>query len=266
MRYVYFTKSLQGLDLPRLRAFLKEAGLDGADLAVRPGYPVHPDNARTELPRAAKAFQEEGLVIGLVSSPTAMTDAESGMARTLFEASAKAGVPAIKVGYFIYQGQFDAALAEARQRLAGFARLAARTGVKACYHTHSGNMLGSNGAALRLLLQDLDPHHVGAFVDTGHVAVGGAPIRMELDMVRPWLSLLSIKDMAWSHQKQAWQHRVVPAGEGIVRWDEVAQGLKECHFAGTVSLHGEYEAKDQAERLRLAKQELAFLKGRFSKS
>ncbi|MCI0458772.1 MAG: sugar phosphate isomerase/epimerase [Gemmataceae bacterium] len=260
MRYVYFTKTLQALDLPGVLSFLKEVGLDGADLAVRPGYPVHPDNALTELPKAAKAFQDEGLVLGLVTAPTNLTDPASRTARTLFEACGKAGVPALKLGYFTYQGNFEAALAEARRRLAAFAKLAAQTGVRACYHTHSGSYLGANGAALRLLLHDLDPHHVGAFVDTGHLAVGGGPMRLELDMVRPWFSLLAIKDMVWEKRKQGWQHHVVPVGEGIVRWNEVAQGLKECRFHGTVSLHGEYETKDLTERKRLAKHELMLLK------
>src|SRR5712691_2386658 len=172
MRYVYFTKMLQTLDLAGLVAFFKEVGLDGADLAVRPGYPVNPDNALTELPRAVKVFKDEGLVIGLVTAPTTLNDPESAVARTLFDACGKAGVPAMKIGYFPYQGGFDAALSDARKRLAGFARLATKTGVRACYHTHSGNYLGSNGAGLRLLLQDLDAHHVGAFLDTGHTAVG----------------------------------------------------------------------------------------------
>jgi sugar phosphate isomerase/epimerase len=264
VRYVYFTKTLQPLGVPDLIAFCKEAGLDGVDLAVRPGYPVHPDNALAELPKAAKAFAGEGLAVGLVTAPTNLTDPDSAPARTLFEAGGKAGVAAVKVGYFPYKGKFDDALAEARTRLAGFAKLAAKTGVKACYHTHSGNYLGGNGAALRLLLHDLDPHHVGAFVDTGHVAVGGGPIRMELDTVRSWLSLVAIKDMAWSKTGADWQHRVVPAGEGIVRWPEVAQGLKECRFNGTVSLHGEYEARDLAERKQLAKQELTLLKKHFA--
>jgi sugar phosphate isomerase/epimerase len=264
MRYVYFTKTLQALDVPGILSFLKEVGLDGADLAVRPEYPVHPDNALTELPKAAKAFQDEGLVIGLVTAPTNLTDPASRIARTLFEACGKAGLPALKLGYFAYKGNFEAALTDARRRLAEFAKLAAKTGVKACYHTHSGSNLGANGSALRLLLQDLDPHHVGAFVDTGHTAVGGGPIRLELDMVRPWFSLLAIKDMVWEKRQQVWQHHVVPAGEGIVRWNEVAQGLKECRFNGTISLHGEYETKDLAERKQLAKQELALLKSRFA--
>ena len=262
MRYVYFTKSLQALDIPKTLAFLKEIGVDGADLAVRPGYAINPDNALAELPRAVKAFRDEGLVIGLVTAPVTLTDPASAAARTLFEACARAGIVMLKIGYFAYQGHFDAELTAARRRLAGFARLAERTKVRACYHTHSGNMLGANGAALRLLLHDLDPHHVGAFMDTGHVAINGGPMPLELDMVRSWLSLLAIKDMAWEHTKHGWQARVVPAGQGIVRWDEVAHGLKECHFNGTVSLHGEYDARDVEERKRLAKAELALLKSR----
>src|SRR5438132_14265186 len=103
MRYVYFTKTLQALDVPGMLNFLKEVGLDGADLAVRPGYPVHPDNALTELPKAAKLFQEEGLAIGLVTAPTNLTDPASRMARTLFVACGKAGVAALKLGYFAYR-------------------------------------------------------------------------------------------------------------------------------------------------------------------
>ena len=79
-------------------------------------------------------------------------------------------------------------------------------------------------------------------------------------MVRPWLSLLAIKDMAWEKGKDGWKSSVVPAGEGIVHWNEVGQAVKECKFNGTVSLHGEYEAKDLAERKKLAQQELALLK------
>ena len=52
----------------------------------------------------------------------------------------------------------------------------------------------------------------------------------------------------------------MPAGDGIVRWDDVAQAVKECKFNGTISLHGEYATKDMDERKALAKRELDFLK------
>jgi sugar phosphate isomerase/epimerase len=263
MRFVYFTKTLKGLDVKGLVAFFREVGLDGADLAVRPGYPVEPANVATALPAAAKSFRDAGLTVGLATAPTDLTDPEGKPARALFEACAKAAVPAVKIGYFPYRPPFEQRLKEARARLEGFARLAERTKVRACYHTHSGANLGNNAAGLRLLLADLDPHHVGAFVDTGHTAVNGGPLRMELDVVRPWLSLLAIKDMLWEKGRSGWRYRVVPAGQGIVRWDEVGRAVKESRFNGTVSLHGEYEAKDLAERKRLAKEELALLKKLF---
>jgi len=264
MRYVYFTKTLKELDLKGLVAFCKDTGLEGVDLAVRPGYPVNPDNAAKELPQAARVFQDAGLVIGLVTAATDVNDPGSKVAVALFEASAAAKVPAIKIGYFGYKAPFDDALKQARQKLAGFAKLAEKTSVKACYHTHSGNYLGSNAAGLRLLLQDLDPHHVGVFFDTGHTAVGGNPVRMEIETVRPWLQLVAIKDMAWQKGDKGWKHDVVPAGEGIVVWKDVAQALKDAKFTGTVSVHGEYEARDLDERKRLANAEVTFLKKTFA--
>lgn len=264
MRYVYFTKTLQSLDVAGLIAFCKETGLEGVDLAVRPGYPVTPENALTELPKAAQAFRDEKLTIGLATAPTSLADAESAAARNIFEACAKANVPAVKIGYFPYKDRFDVTLRDARHRLDGFAKLAAKTNVRALYHTHSGNNLGGNGSALRLLLADVDPHHIGAFVDTGHVAVGGGPFRMELDMVRTWLAMIAIKDMVWEKPGQQWQHKVAPAGEGIVHWDEVAKALRDVNYSGTISLHGEYETGSLDERKKLARTELEFLKKRLA--
>lgn len=259
MRYVYFTKTLQKLDVAGLVTFCKETGLDGLDLAVRPGYPVHPDNAAKALPEAVKRLKDNDLIIGLVTAPITMIDPESKLARGLFDACAKAGVPAIKIGYFGWRAPTDVSLKEARTKLAGFAKLAAATKVKACYHTHSGTYLGNNGAGIRELFADLDPHHVGVFFDTGHTAINGGPVRMELDLVRNWLSLVAIKDMAWTKSAAGWRSEVVPVGGGIVQWAEVGKGLKECKFNGTISLHGEYEAADLDERKKSAKEELKAL-------
>jgi sugar phosphate isomerase/epimerase len=92
------------------------------------------------------------------------------------------------------------------------------------------------------------------------LALNGGPFRYEVALARPWFCLLAIKDMLWKKdEKRGWYPEVVPAGQGIVRWNEVAVALKEARYNGVISLHAEYEAHDLASRLQLAQQELAFL-------
>jgi sugar phosphate isomerase/epimerase len=259
-RYLVFTVTLGSLDIPGLIAFCKQTGLDGVDLTVRPGNPVTPDNVATELPRAVKAFQDAGLTIGQVSGPRDFTDPDSAAAKAIFEACSKAGIHGVRLGYFTYEDHFERSLADGRTRMAGFARLAASTGVRAVFHTHSGNCLGNNAAGTRLLLQDLDTRHVGVSIDTGHLALNGGPFRMEADMLRPWITHLAIKDVVWAKKENLWESQFVPAGEGIVRWTDVRQALKDVDFNGMATLYAVYAAKDLADRKRLVKRELETLK------
>src|SRR5439155_6375336 len=244
-------------------ASVNECGLDGSDMAVLPEFPVTPANARDKLPDAAKQLRDHGLTLSIVSTPTTLSDPASRESIAIFEACAKAGVPVVKIGCFRYNGKYDADLAVARQKLAGFAKLAERTGVRVAYHTHSGTYIGNNAAGLRLLLQDADAHHVNAYLDTGHLAVNGGPIREEFDIARPWLGLIAIKDMLWQKAARGWESQVVPAGEGLVKWNEVAQAVKVCQYDGVISLHAEYETKTLDERKDWTKKELGLLKKLF---
>ncbi|NBY03568.1 MAG: sugar phosphate isomerase/epimerase [Planctomycetes bacterium] len=264
MQFIYFTKTLKELTTSALVEFCKETGVDGLDLAVRPGYPIEPNNVLLELPKFAATMKQNKLDISLVSAPTSLIDAESKDAKNLFEACALAGVPMIKIGYFPYKGNFSDDLKSARKKLEGFSKLAQATKVKAVYHTHSGANIGNNAVSLKELLTDFDPHHVGAFVDTGHLAVNGGPIKMELEILRPWLSIIAIKDILWEKSNADWAFKVVPAGSGIVRWNDASKGVKDAKFQGTIVLHGEYEASSIPNRKELAKKELAFLKKQFA--
>jgi sugar phosphate isomerase/epimerase len=259
-RYLCFTATLDSLDIPGLIAFCRETGLDGVDLTVRPGFPVTPENVATELPRAVKAFDDAGLAIGQVSGPKDFTDPESAAARAIFQACGKAGIAGVRLGYFTYEKDFDRTLADARRRMAGFARLAAGTGVRAIFHTHSGPCLGNNAASTRLVLQDCDPRHVGVSIDTGHLALNGGPFRMEAEMLRPWITHLAIKDVIWEQNGNLWESRFVPAGQGIVRWTDVRQALEDVAFHGLTTLYAVYVAKDLADRKRLVKHERETLK------
>lgn len=260
MLFVYFTKALREETIEETAAFIQSAGAEGADLAVRPGYPVHPGNVESALGSAVKTFGDRGLKVPLISAPTSMNDPTSIEARRLFAGCASAGVPAIKLGYFVYAGDYRRDADRAKKGLEGFAKLADKHKVRALYHTHSGNFLGCNGESMRALLEGLDPHLVGAYVDTGHQSVRGAPFRFALDAVAPWFSMLAIKDMVWRKENDGWRYEVVPVGQGIADWREIRQALRDRNYQGTISLHGEYHATDKNHRQQQLAQEIAFLK------
>lgn len=258
MKFAYFTKMLSSLTLPQMAEFLENGNIDGADLAVRPGHPVTPANVASVLPEAVKVLGDRGRKILLVSAPTSAIDPSDREMQQVFHSCAENRIPSIKIGYFPYTGRLNDDLARAYRALEGFSRLAEKTGVKACYHTHSGANLGSNGSGLRLLLANTDPHHVGAYVDTGHLALNGEPLRMAFELASPWMTLIAIKDILWSEGPKGWTSEVVPAGTGIVRWKDFKPALADRRFDGTISLHGEYDCESMDERLAKAKEERSF--------
>ena len=100
MKFIMFTKHLEGLGVPGIIKALKSVGVEGADLCVRPGYPVNPENAATALPAAAKQFAEEGLSIPLVTTPGDFIRPDVDYAERLYAACGAAGVKHIKLGYW----------------------------------------------------------------------------------------------------------------------------------------------------------------------
>ena len=100
MQFIMFTKHLEGLDVAGVIEALTGLGLKGADLCVRPGYPVHPQNMARALPQAARQFAEAGLQIPLVTAPGDFTRPDMEYAERFYAACGEAGVRHIKLGYW----------------------------------------------------------------------------------------------------------------------------------------------------------------------
>jgi len=240
-----FTKHLEGWDLGRIIAGLKSAGVDGADLCVRPGYPVTPENAPTELPAAARRFADEGLCIPLITTPGDFTDATMDYARPLFEACAEAGVKLVKLGYwYMEEGGYWATVDRIRRRLEGFCALAEQTGVKPIIHNHSGGTMGLNSSSVMNLVRGFDPSLVGVFADVGHLSIVGEPYPMAFDIVRDYLSAVAFKDLVRQrfieNGKPVWRIDVWPLGMGYGDFPLVMKLLRDMAFAGPISFHCEY--------------------------
>ena len=146
---IMFTKHLEGLDLGAIITSLKSANVAGADLAVRHGCPVDPDNISTALPEAAKAFADEGLVIPLVTGPTDFNQPDIQYAERFYGACGEAGVGHIKLGYWHWKPEkhYWNQLDEVRGHLDGFQKVSDKTWVKTVVHNHSGKSMGLNSCA-----------------------------------------------------------------------------------------------------------------------
>jgi sugar phosphate isomerase/epimerase len=266
MQFIMFTKHLLGLDLPQIVDALHSVGVAGADLCVRPGYPVNPENAPSALPAAAARFASAGLSIPLVTTPGDFTRPDVDVAERLYAACGEAGVEYIKLGYWHWAPghSYWAEVAAIRQALDRFQELSRRYGVRTCLHNHSGYSMGLNSSAVMHLVQGFDPRYVGVFADPGHLSIVGEPIEMALDIVREYLSVVAFKDLARQRVVRdgqvAWQTQVVRLGHGFGDYPAALRTLVRMGYDGPVSFHSEYSGEPVETVIDLARIDVRYVR------
>ena len=266
MKFIMFTKHLEGLDIPAIIDALSSVGVAGADLCVRPGYPVNPDNAETALPAAAQRFADAGLSIPLITTPGDFTRPDVSYAERLYAACAAAGVGFVKLGYWHWAvGQdYWEAVDTIRGYLDGFQALSAKYGVRTCIHNHSGYSMGLNASAVMHLVTGFDPQHIGVFADPGHLSIVGEPIEMALDIVKQYLSVIAFKDLMRQRIVQdgnvVWKTRVVRLGHGFGDFPAVLRTLNQLDFCGPVSFHSEYSGEPVETVIDLARIDVRYIR------
>ena len=222
MRLIVFSKMLKQKSVAELIDLAQRHGYDGYDLAVRPGHPVNPDNAAAALPQAQAQMARAGLRIGMVTGNFDLLTADHPLAEPLLAAMDSADVRLLKLGYFKFEPEtmdYWEQVESVRRAFAAWEKLARVYNVKICYHTHSHYCMGLNAAALMHLLRDFDPACLGAYLDPGHFAVDGEPFDFGLAMTRPYLSILSMKDVLVEARRQERSRRGANALGGRGRGD-----------------------------------------------
>ena len=272
MRWMMFIKHLQTLPLGEAGRRIKELGLEGVDLTVRPGGSVLPENVRTGLPEAQRTLHDWGLEIPLVTTGIVSADAH---ARDILETAASLGIRETKLGYVPVKqfGTFESTLDAFQREMDGLEKLARETGVRVNIHSHSGGYLSAIPMAVWQLIKDRDPKAVGAYVDPGHLVIEGSREgwRLGMDLLRERIALVAIKDLAWAQKpdeklgKNRWVLRVVPFDQGAVPWPEFFDLLRKSHFDGWISVHSEYQGANAFRDLSVdellvqTRQDLQFL-------
>lgn len=239
MRLAVLTKPFGALGAAALAARLADVGADGADLLVRPGY-----SGPSDIGAVSRELERAGLGLDVVSTDLLEVD---DSAHRVLGACAQAGAGLVRVGFYRYDPDvgYRHGLDQARRRLAGLARLAARVGVRLAVQLHHGTLHSSAALAVRLT-EDLPD--VWFYADPGNqVKEGSEDWRLMLDLLGARVACVGVKNAAWSGDRFEWQ----PFAEGgVVPWPSILQDLRDRGYGGPLSLHVHYPAADPRVALK----------------
>jgi len=258
-----FSKHMAQFNWVDLGKNAKDAGFEGVDLTVRDKGHVEPARAAQDLPKAYDAIRAAGLSVPMIT--TGLLNAQEAPAKPTLAAAGKLKIPFFKPGYYRYAkmdtpGVVEQTLAEVRGQLTGLVALGKENGVACGFHNHSGDYVGAPVWDTRDLIANLDPKWVGYYLDPAHATIeGGLGVwRITMNLVAPRLKMVAMKDFYWAKTSTGkWKLTWCPMGEGMVDWPKVFSSLKAASFTGPLTLHVEYDTKDE---LASTAKDLAYVK------
>ncbi|MEM3694287.1 MAG: sugar phosphate isomerase/epimerase family protein [Candidatus Bathyarchaeia archaeon] len=289
MRFLMFTKMLKNkgnLSLPEAGDYIARMGFDGADLTVREGGYVPPEESAKKLPEAIEILRSKGLEVPMIT--TNITDARRDRAEEILKTASECGVKYVKLGYWRYKGfgKITECIEEAKAQIRELYMLSKEYGITATIHTHAGPYLSADPGLLFMLLRDYEPDWMGAYIDPGHMFAETGPYgwEMAIDLLAPYIRLVAAKNYRWIRSLEGegekpegegegegegeekkkrvrrWEIRMMPLREEIVPWPEVFGRLKAIGFDGCVSLHSEYEHLSFQDLIRQTEDDLMYLR------
>jgi len=238
-----FTKCLQFLDYNEMAEVLARNGFDGADLAVRPGGQVLPENVEKDLPKVYKALQKEGIGTNMIV--TRISNPSDPALRPTLKTMADLGIQYYRMGYISFNDNISIPenLEKHKKTFEKLEKLNKEYGVTGNYQNHSGRRVGGPVWDLYHLLKDRDPNYIGVQYDVRHATVEGGmswPIGMKL--LAPWIHTTDIKDFIWNKNGNGeWKLKNVPLGEGMVDFKTYFELYKNMNIEAPVSIHYEYD-------------------------
>lgn len=253
-----FSKHLAKLNYDELGKTVKQLGFDGVDLTVRPEGHVLPARVAEDLPRAIEAIRGHGVAVPMIT--TGLLSTADPAARPTLATGARLGVPFYKLGYWRYKGaDVEKIIVEVRRSVEGMVALGKEAGIAAGFHNHSGDYVGSPVWDIRTIVDGLDPRWIGYYFDPCHATAegGSAGWRLAFQVAAPRLKMVAVKDFYWEKTGGRWRMKMCPLGEGMVDWAQFFKLLGGASFTGPISLHVEYDPKDELDAMS---RDLAFLR------
>ena len=267
--YHVFSRVFQFIrDFDRAAAVMKQCGYDGVEWTARPKGFIEPGNAARDLKLAKRAAARAGLKAE--SLVVSFLRGDDPGAYDVVRAAADAGFKSFRGAYFRYDPAktMQQNLDEVKRGFESLERLARKTGLKACYQTHSTynpkiELFGSVVWDLAQMLVDFDPEYVGVQYDVMHAQAETGPSWMHsVGIVAPWIDMLCLKDFWFEPDPKSpkmWKRRLCMAGEGIVPWGRYRDILKQYSLKPRYTVHFDYDfPSDEAGAIRCASADLKF--------
>lgn len=238
-----FSKCLQFLNYREMADVLANLGFDGADLTVRPGGHVLPENVASDLPKAVQTLRRAGIDTNMIV--TGINDPEDEFTRPVLKAMADSEIKYYRMGYFDYDKSKSIIqnLESHKITIEKLENLNREYGVHGDYQNHAGTRVGGPVWDLYQLLKDRDPEYTGVQYDVRHAMVeGGYSWIIGMKLVAPWITTTAIKDFIWEKNNNGkWVPKSVPLGKGMVDFKSYMEIFKSLSVKAPVSVHYEYD-------------------------
>lgn len=241
-RIHFFSKHLQFLDYEGAADACVKAGMDGADLTVRPGGHVLPENVERDLPLAVKSFKNAGLKVEMMAS--GISNPEDPLTERVLRTASEQGIKYYRLDYYRYDHSKSMVnnLEWIKGQMAGLAKLNERYRIHGAYQNHAGSNFGAAVWDLWTVIKDMDPQWTGVQYDIRHAtAEGNRAWPLGLRLLKDHIRCIVIKDFLWENQDKGAREINVPVGEGIVDFPAYFALLKELGIRDLpITIHLEY--------------------------
>jgi sugar phosphate isomerase/epimerase len=186
----------------------------------------------------------------------------------ILETFAECGIRDFRLNHF-HAGERDvkSALHETRRDLETLAPLCQQLGVRAVNQLHHHSLIPSASAAFSLV-DGLPPEAISVELDPGNQAFEGfEDWKRSVEMLGPYLSAVGTKDTMLvrdmsraGDDDKGWRRGWAPLSEGVTNWKTLLRALQATDFSGTFVFMAFYHENDEAQRTRVLKEEVAYLR------
>lgn len=271
MKYSFFTVSSPTLTLEEVAPKLQEYGYDGWELRVvdEPPNPKGMEfwhgNKSTVPASTFKDNIERIKMLGanhkleLVNLGTYVrSDDDWTLIEQAFENAVAIGAPSLRVNAPLYSSEqaFMPIWNKAREDFKRIAELAAKNKVRALIETHMGTVCPS-ASSTRMMLDGLDPKHVGVIHDLGNMVYEGFEnYRMGLEMLGDYLALVHVKNTTMYPFKNRpdnsmeWRQKFWPINQGVADVRALVGALLDIGYDGWLSFEDFSTQKKLEERMQ----------------